>query len=65
MEEIRGTDHVKNKKVLHCVMEDRDVINEKKVGGGGGGKGHISLRTTSETRYLRKDRGNGEMKKKM
>jgi hypothetical protein len=32
MEEIRGTDRVKNEEVLHSIMEDADVINAKKKG---------------------------------
>jgi len=39
-------------------MEDRDMISTMKKR-----KGHISLRTTSKTRYLRQDSANGEMKK--
>jgi len=30
MEEIRGTDRVKNNEVLHSIMEDIDIINEMK-----------------------------------
>jgi hypothetical protein len=32
MEEIRGTHRVKNKKVLHSIMGDTDMINAMKKG---------------------------------
>jgi len=36
MEEIRETDRVKNKEVLHSIMEDRDMINAMRKGRGNG-----------------------------
>jgi hypothetical protein len=54
---------VKNKEVLHRVMDERDMVNAIKRKAKW--VGHISRRTTSKTRYLRKESGGGETKKKV